>query len=374
MYSFNMTTAASGLNVSVSLAYFKSLLGPYGLYQHASYTTPRLEEGYCTDDNARAVQLLIELQHSGFSQETGLSEALNLCWDFLVEAQTTGGLFRNFRSANGVWLDNSGSEETQSRALRALSSVITLDHNKERSQQAEGMLDRLLPHIKSLRYLRSQAETLVALLPLMADRPHVQRTVGQLWKVYYQRWERVRGDWPWPEVTMTYSNALLVHGLLAGSQAVGLPLPNRGAESMRFLLRATIEEALFLPIGNSRWFRADSLKSLYDQQPIEAHAMFDCALLYYQMGGNITPAEVVAPYLWFFGHNSLRASLVNQVTGSCYDGLTATGPNLNCGAESTLAYLRSEWLMQHAPSTITQYAVHQLQQQGHQKVDATHPT
>ena len=45
---------------------------------------------------------------------------------------------------------------------------------------------------------------------------------------------------------------------------------------------------------------------------------------------------------WFHGRNSLKARLVDPAIGACFDGLLATGPNRNQGAESTLAYLWSE--------------------------------
>ncbi|MBA7685376.1 hypothetical protein ES703_93799 [subsurface metagenome] len=35
----------------------------------------------------------------------------------------------------------------------------------------------------------------------------------------------------------------------------------------------------------------------------------------------------------------MNSSLYNYKTGGCYDALTSTGPNINQGAESTLAWL-----------------------------------
>ena len=42
---------------------------------------------------------------------------------------------------------------------------------------------------------------------------------------------------------------------------------------------------------------------------------------------------------WFLGENDIGAPMYDPVTGGGYDGLTATGPNLNQGAESTIALL-----------------------------------
>jgi hypothetical protein len=44
---------------------------------------------------------------------------------------------------------------------------------------------------------------------------------------------------------------------------------------------------------------------------------------------------------WFLGNNDNESILYDHRTGGCRDGLHADGPNLNQGAESTLAWLVS---------------------------------
>ena len=46
-------------------------------------------------------------------------------------------------------------------------------------------------------------------------------------------------------------------------------------------------------------------------------------------------------FQWYLGQNDLAAPLRDAKTGACYDGLGPEGPNLNQGAESTLAWLLS---------------------------------
>ena len=46
-------------------------------------------------------------------------------------------------------------------------------------------------------------------------------------------------------------------------------------------------------------------------------------------------------FQWYLGWNDLGAPLWDPATGACYDGLGPEGPNLNQGAESTLAWLLS---------------------------------
>ena len=49
---------------------------------------------------------------------------------------------------------------------------------------------------------------------------------------------------------------------------------------------------------------------------------------------------------WFAGNNDVGAVMWDVETNGGYDGLTPTGPNLNQGAESTLALIST---MQYAP-------------------------
>ena len=55
--------------------------------------------------------------------------------------------------------------------------------------------------------------------------------------------------------------------------------------------------------------------------------------------------QVFRAVAWFLGDNDSRTIMYDPLTGGCYDGLTADGPNLNQGAESTLALVAT---LQHA--------------------------
>ncbi len=52
-----------------------------------------------------------------------------------------------------------------------------------------------------------------------------------------------------------------------------------------------------------------------------------------------------AAFDWFFGRNCMGVSLYDFAQGACYDGLTPHGPNLNQGAESTIAFLLANLAM-----------------------------
>ena len=44
-----------------------------GMFQHATYTIPNFAEGYCTDDNARALLLTVLLEELGHDVAGGRS-------------------------------------------------------------------------------------------------------------------------------------------------------------------------------------------------------------------------------------------------------------------------------------------------------------
>ena len=350
-------------------------MGPKGLYQHARLSVPRLAEGYCTDDNARAVQLLVELaahQHL-VSLSEKVNDFLEPCWFFVQQAQTSSGAFRNFRASDGRWLDDRGSEDTQARVARCLAAVLSHDRHEERRQQAAAMLDRLVPHLRRFRFCRSLAEAMIALegLPPANRTPQTAAALQFAWQQLKSKWERhASGQWPWFEPKLTYANAILTHGWLSGTRALSVQ-PDRAAmdiisRSTEWLIKTTIQGDTFVPVGNKSWYFRDAqgfVRSRYDQQPIEAHTMFDWLLAYNQQAAQpLSPAIIVAPYLWWYGSNSQRVLVFNQRRGAGYDGLTAHGRNENQGAESLLAHLRSELLFRQAPLKVRQYGERQLRQ------------
>jgi len=115
-----------------------------------------------------------------------------------------------------------------------------------------------------------------------------------------------------------------------------------GTAALDFLETVTIEDDIFVPIGNEGWYRRGGERARYAQQPLEAHAMIDAELAAFdagQGGGHLAKADVAMA--WFEGKNSLYIPMGSG--GGCYDGLESTGPNRNMGAESTLARLAAAY-------------------------------
>jgi hypothetical protein len=78
-----------------------------------------------------------------------------------------------------------------------------------------------------------------------------------------------------------------------------------------------------------------------DEQPLEAAAMADAHDAIWSV--RFAPSDLVGierSWSWFLGENRLGLAVGNVASGACFDGLGAQGANLNCGAESTIAFHR----------------------------------
>ena len=305
-----------------------------GLWEHARYTTPRTEHGYCTDDNARA--LIVISRQSDPSGD--LVELAEVYLAFLQDAQLPNGGFHNRRSCDGSWADEAGSDDSQGRALWGLGSVA-------RRGPASWMRELGLNMFGGQRDFRSPFPRANAFAVLGASevlltssghrhaRHILEQCVGHLF---------VQDDarWPWPEERLAYDNARIPEALLAA----GALLPNdglvdAGLRLLEWLVATETHERRFsfTPVGG--WAPGEPRPG-FDQQPVEAAAMADaCSRAWSLTGDSRWKDRVERAARWFVGDNDGTAVLYDADAGGCRDGLTSEGTNQNQGAESTLAAL-----------------------------------
>ncbi|MBS1528338.1 MAG: glycosyltransferase family 4 protein, partial [Bacteroidetes bacterium] len=100
-----------------SLDYVRRLTDHTGIVQHAKYGIPNLKEGYCVDDNSRALIMALMACKSGYKEAP---ELLPVYMSFLHYMQDDSGYFRNFLSASREYLDEKGSEDAFGRTIWAL--------------------------------------------------------------------------------------------------------------------------------------------------------------------------------------------------------------------------------------------------------------
>jgi hypothetical protein len=328
----------------LTLDHLDRLTDSTGLIQHAIYGVPRLESGYTTDDNARALRLCTRLwdRHPDERMLNRVTGYLS----FLEFARRPGGGFHNLLSYQRHWLDAEGCGDCQGQAVLALAEVVASSLPDDHCLLARELIDAVLPTLADLRSLRAQAYLILAwgqlwtagvkdLEPLEAVAWSAARRLVEC----YQR--SLRPDWQWFESRMTYANAVLPHALFLAARRWPKDTFLEVAEtSFAFLDCATTAESVFWPVGNNGWYSHGEEKALYDQQPVEAATMADAALTAF---GFRSDDKYLAAFrrtrAWFHGHNSGRQPLADVRRGACYDGLQPFSVNRNQGAESTLAYL-----------------------------------
>ncbi len=316
----------------------------YGLFQHATGIRPDVRHGYCTDDVARA--LIVDLLQGETLGHAAVEAAI---WDrfaFLTEAfDGSSGRFRNFRAANGTWLEAVGSEDSHGRALHALGEAALRGSDRRLQRLARRLFERALPAAVHLSHLRPWAYSILGCDALLArsfdDR--AGRSIELLGGRLAEAFNRVGDtDWPWPEEVVTYDNGVLPRALIiAGVRTQRPNWVSLGQSVLRWLVRSqTAVDGHLSLVGNRGWWRRGSAPAPFDQQPIEAASLLDAAESAYLATQDLEWVNVIeAAFAWFLGTNDHNVALADPLDGSCADGLTPSGRNGNFGAESTLAWL-----------------------------------
>ncbi|MGH8948156.1 MAG: glycosyltransferase, partial [Acidimicrobiia bacterium] len=146
--------------------------------------------------------------------------------------------------------------------------------------------------------------------------------------------------WPWPEKRLAYDNARIPEALIAAGAGLGDDhLIDAGLRLLDWLVTTETRDGhfSFTPVGG--WAPGEPRPG-YDQQPVEAAAMADaCSRAFLLTGDGKWRDEVLRAARWLLEDNDGQVVLYDFETGGCCDGLTTRGPNLNQGAESTLAAL-----------------------------------
>lgn len=99
----------------VTLRHLKALTDCTGILQHAKYAIPNRFEGYCVDDNVRA--LLVAAKHYSLFRDESTFDLLRTYMAFTFHAQNDDGTMRNFMSYQRSFLDSVGSDEVLGRTL-----------------------------------------------------------------------------------------------------------------------------------------------------------------------------------------------------------------------------------------------------------------
>lgn len=330
------------------LDHLQRLTDATGMFQHATYTIPNFAEGYCTDDNARALLLTVLLEELG--QEAPHVHRLATIYAAFLQAafDRKQKRFRNFLGFDRRWLETVGSEDSHGRALWALGTCVGRSQRPDLPSWAAAHFELALP---ALVETTSPRTWVFGLLGIREYRRRLggDRLVAQAHEMLTARlidlYDRTATpDWPWFEEILSYDVARLPQALIAGGHDSGNARALEvGLHSLSWLVTIqTSPQKHFRAIGSNGFYRRGQERARFDQQPIEACATVSACLEAYRVTqDSFWMNEARSAFEWFLGRNDLGQDLYDPSTGGCCDGLQEDRINRNQGAESTLAFLLS---------------------------------
>jgi len=334
-----------------------------GMLQHAIYNVPNCHEGYCVDDNARALILCNLLEEAAVPRLKEDPEALATRYLAFLAASLDHeqGRFRNFMSYDRQWLERAGSEDSHGRALWALGHGARHSVNEGHRRLCSELFERGFAVVEGFASPRAWA------FAMLGARDHACAQPGhggvakahQMWLgKMQQRWKDASSaEWPWFEDHLTYENARFCQAMIC-SGALDPAALEIGLESLRWLAgRQCTDAGFFRPIGTHGYAKVDATPAAFDQQPVEAQAMVAaCLEAFAATDDDFWWREARRAFDWFIGRNDLGIALADLATGGCRDGLHPDRANENQGAESTLAFqislaelIAAEHHQHHAP-------------------------
>lgn len=328
-----------------SLAHIKRLTDDTGIIQHAKFGIPNLKEGYCLDDNARAL-LMMSMAYKQ-KKDPLTQELLPIYLSYIHYMQNADGTFRNFLSFNRNFLDEIGSEDSFGRTIWALGYLLNHAPNDSYYQTGISMFFKAAENFKKIESIRSIAKIIIGISYYLASNPSddsMKETLRYLANKLVNHYEENSSpQWKWFEPILAYDNGMLPLALLHAAEILNdNKISGVAFETMNFLTEVTLKDGYLSIIGNEKWYKKDEERSVFAQQPIDALAMI---LMYHQAFHLKKDKDYLNKlftcFMWFLGDNDLRMKLYDFETKGCCDGLERNGVNSNQGAESTLAYLIS---------------------------------
>lgn len=313
----------------------------HGTFEHADHTVPRKEHGYCTDDMARV--LVVTCRQPGPSAL--VVELARKAMRFVANAQDVRGDCRNRKDSGGHWHGPYGVEDCWGRSLWGLGTAAARAPYDLMRQAAlahfERGAQRRSPWPRAMAFAALGAHEVLAVRP--GHRISLDLLAAAIEVVGHRGGNE---SWPWPEPRLSYANAVLPDSMMAAGVALGRQnLVDDGLDLLAWLLdQESYDGHLSVTPVGGRGF--GDPRPAFDQQPTEVATLADaCA----RAATLTTPerwlAGIDGAVAWFLGANDAHVPMWDTKTGGGYDGLCPDGPNLNQGAESTLALIST---LQHA--------------------------
>lgn len=322
--------------LTLSYQHLLAMSDEIGLFEHALFDAPRVDHGYCVDDVARGLIVVVrELNPSEVVQS-----ATKTYLDFVDDAVTDDGRVHNRRNAQGVWTDQPSVGDWWGRAIWASGVAATLMREEGLQQQAQATAMRAMRQHSS--HVRANVFASIGAAELLLRSPDDDFSRQFLLRTMAKIPLAPSSTWDWPEAQLRYANGSYADAIIATGKALDDDgLLNRGLELLSFLLTHETNDGRLsvTGVGGSGPL---SPRPQFDQQPIEVAALADASARAYDITGDNRWLESVGmAWAWFDGDNDSRVHMYEHSSGAGFDGLERGGRNENRGAESTLAALNT---------------------------------
>jgi glycosyltransferase involved in cell wall biosynthesis len=331
----------------VNLDHVEIMTDDTALLQHAAFNVPRYDEGYCLDDNARALLLMTLLEEAGADDPRLVRTLSSRYLAFVNHAfNRSTGRFRNFMSYSRSWQEDQGSEDSHGRALWALGTVVGCSADPGRHSLAAVLFHAALSAVSGFSSPRAWAYALLGIEQYLhafeGDRNvrAAGHAMGERLLALFRLTDQP--EWPWCETRVTYCNARLPQALIATAAWTGdRVMTEAGIRSLEWLMSIQrTPDGYFAPIGTNGFFDRGMTAAVFDQQPVEACATVSACMQAFRTTGEHRWTEHArSAFTWFLGQNQLQQPLYDPLSGGCRDGLHEDRMNENEGAESTLSFL-----------------------------------
>ena len=250
-----------------------SMTDERGTFEHALFSEPRPEHGYCTDDMARV--LVVATREGGGQPAVG--ELAMLSVRFLQDSLDPQGRCRNRMDRAGAWEDAPTLDDCWGRSIWGLGTAASHSDDPLIRQLAATGLERAMrqrsPWPRAMAFAALGAAEVLSVNPedvsartLLSDAADAMTRTSQ------------DARWPWPEQRLSYANATLPEAMIAAGAALERPILLRhGLELLEWLVEHESRHGHLsvTPVGGSG---PDDHGPRFDQQPIEVAALADaCA-------------------------------------------------------------------------------------------------
>lgn len=330
----------------IDLGHVRLMTDDTGILQHATFGVPRRSDGYCLDDNARALLLTTLLEDAAVEPTRSLRTLASRYLAFVDHAlDEKTGRFRNFMTYARDWIEAPSPDDCHGRALWALGTVVGRSSDRSLRGAALRLWQEALPVVPELTSPRAWAYALLGIdeyLRSAEPTPAIERTMSVLVERLVALFRSSSTpEWPWFEDRLTYGNARLAQALVVMGVRTRAPETTAiGLRALEWLAEVQTTGGVFSPIGsNGFWVRGEK-RADFDQQPVEAASLISACLDAHRATSDTAwLSRAQRAFQWFLGENHLQTSLYDSVTGGCRDGLHIDRVNENQGAESTLSFL-----------------------------------